>query len=455
MAAANMDAPLRNRGPAMAPVANSAGALPDAVDVVVVGGGIIGASAAWFLAQRGVRVALLEKGLVGAEQSGRNWGWVRLAGRDLRELPLMLQSHAIWDTLRQTTGVDVGYRRRGIVYAAKTEAAQERRSRWAAEAANFGIEARMLDSAQVKAFVPDLNRTTFGGLYVPADAGAEPQLAAPAIASAAAAAGAHVLQNCAVRGLDVDAGRIAGVVTERGRIRASTVIVAGGAWSSHLLARHGVRLPQLRVISSVLRTGPVETGIEPTMGFSDFAMRKRLDGGYTVASSATSIANIVPDSFRFFREFLPALKLERKSLKLRFGRPFFDELFDYRHKPLDRPSIYEAIRILDPTPDPAALVLVEIYMRAGIPALRDVPVVQTWGGMIDTMPDVIPVISAVPALPGLIVGTGFSGHGFGIGPGAGQLLADIATGGTPCVDPSPFRLSRFSDGSAIEIQSWL
>jgi glycine/D-amino acid oxidase-like deaminating enzyme len=438
----------------MTPVADT-DTLPDAVDVAIVGGGIIGVSAAYFLARRGVRVVVLEKGPIGGEQSGRNWGWVRLAGRDLRELPLMLKSHAIWDRLRQETGINVGYRRRGILYAAKTHEARERHHRWALAARELGIDAHNLEPAEVAALVPGLNRKLFGGLHVPEDAGAEPQLAAPAIASAARAAGAVILQQCAVRGLDIEAGRVDGVVTEKGRIRASTVIVAGGAWSSHLLSRHGVRLPQLKVLSSVMRTAPVDVGIEPIMGFSDFSIRKRLDGGYTVASSATSTVDIVPDSFRFFREFLPAFKLERKSLKLRFGQPFFDAIIKHRHRPFDEKSIYETTRVLDPTPDPDLLASVEAYLKAGIPAFRDVSIVQKWAGMIDTMPDVIPVISQVETLPGLVIGTGFSGHGFGIGPGAGQLLSEIATGDTTCVDPTPFRFSRFSDGSPIEIQSWL
>ncbi|SFB55880.1 Glycine/D-amino acid oxidase [Rhizobium sp. NFR07] len=449
-----MNTRLIHRGPAMTAVANSQ-TLMGSVDVAIVGGGIIGVSAAFFLARQGNRVALFEKGEVGGEQSGRNWGWVRLAGRDLRELPLMLQAHAVWSTLHQETGIDVGYRRRGILYAAKTPKARDRYRRWALAAREFGIDARSLDPAEVAGFVPGLNRTPFGGMYVPEDAGAEPQLAAPAIASAAQAAGALIFQNCAVRGLDIEAGRVAGVVTETGRVKASTVIVAGGAWSSHLLARHGVRLPQLKVLSSVMRTGPVETGIEPTMGFSDFSIRKRLDGGYTVASSAVSLVDVVPDSFRFFREFLPAIKLERKSLKLRFGKPFVDELLAYRHRPLEQKSIYETVRVLDPAPDGDLLARVEAHMRAGIPSFRDVSILQKWGGMIDTTPDVIPVISKVEALPGLVIGTGFSGHGFGIGPGAGQLLSEIATDRQPCVDPTPFRFSRFGDGSPIEIQNWL
>ncbi len=81
------------------------------------------------------------------------------------------------------------------------------------------------------------------------------------------------------------------------------------------------------------------------------------------------------------------------------------------------------------------------------PAFRDVKIAESWGGMIDVMPDAIPVISAVDTVPGFFIATGFSGHGFGIGPGAGRLVADMVSGGPTIVDPTPFRLSRFSDGS--------
>ena len=81
------------------------------------------------------------------------------------------------------------------------------------------------------------------------------------------------------------------------------------------------------------------------------------------------------------------------------------------------------------------------------PAVAQAQVVQEWAGLIDVPPDAVPVISPVEAVPGLIVATGFSGHGFGIGPGAGRLIADLVTGGTPIVDPKEFRFSRFADGS--------
>ena len=90
--------------------------------------------------------------------------------------------------------------------------------------------------------------------------------------------------------------------------------------------------------------------------------------------------------------------------------------------------------------------MIELY-----PRFRGVHIVQQWGGYIDVTPDVVPYISAVGALPGLTVATGFSGHGFGIGPAAGRLAAELAIDAAPSVDPEPFRVSRFSDGSPILI----
>ncbi len=449
-----MPAILSSSGPEILAV-QSTNSLPAAVDVAIIGGGIIGVSTAFWLASRNVSVALFEKGKIAGEQSSRNWGWCRLTGRDLRELPLMLRAHELWRGMNELVEGDTGYRNCGIVYASNTPEARERHLRWIAKAGSLGIESRMIEPDEVAAMTPGLTRPIAGALFTPADGRAEPQRATSLIAEAAIRKGAKIFQDCAVRAIDVAAGRVSGVATERGRVGAGAVIVAGGAWSRLLLQGVGVRLPQLKVLSSVYRTKPIDAGIEPCMSFSDFALRKRLDGGYTVASSAENVAEIVPDTLRFFREFLPAYLVERKGMTLRLGRAFIDEALRWRPGEPDRPSIYEAVRILDPKPDTATLARVKQAIGAAIPSFRDVPVAQSWAGMIDTTPDAIPVISSVESMPGLIVGAGFSGHGFGIGPAAGEMLADLAMGRKPASDPYPFRFSRFTDGERLDLQTWL
>jgi len=155
----------------------------------------------------------------------------------------------------------------------------------------------------------------------------------------------------------------------------------------------------------------------------------------------------VPDSFRYLGDFLPALRNERKSLRFRVGRRFVEEWRTPRRWSLDRPSPFERVRILDPEPVRDYSTGALERMAAAFPAFAAARVAQHWAGLIDVTPDAVPVISAVDALPGFHVATGFSGHGFGIGPGAGRLMADLVTGRSPIVDPTPFRFSRFSDGS--------
>jgi len=128
-----------------------------------------------------------------------------------------------------------------------------------------------------------------------------------------------------------------------------------------------------------------------------------------------------------------------------------ESMFRWR---LDRPTPMEAMRILDPTPDPKTIRLTRKRAAGLIPALGTAPVVASWAGFVDSTPDGVPVISEVPSIPGLILAAGFSGHGFGIGPGAAHLVADVATGQAPIVDPRPYRLARFTSGEAIEVSEF-
>jgi glycine/D-amino acid oxidase-like deaminating enzyme len=171
-------------------------------------------------------------------------------------------------------------------------------------------------------------------------------------------------------------------------------------------------------------------------------VRRRLDGGYTVAHGRLSVADIVPDSFRLFFAFLPAIDL--RELRFRIGQRFIDEWRLPRRWSLDATSPFEQVRVLDPEPVPSLLDSAFHDLKAVFPAFRDARVAERWAGYIDATPDAVPVISPVDGVPGFYLATGFSGHGFGIGPGAGKLMADIVTGvTTPVVDPAPFRHARF------------
>ena len=429
-------------------------ALPARADIVVIGGGIIGVSAALFLARQGVPVLLCEKGRLAGEQSSRNWGWVRKTGRDLREVPLIIEALRMWGEFARD-GIETGFRECGVLYVAETDEDRERYEGWLDKVRTFQMGSRIIEGDELASHLPGANRRFKGALYTATDGRAEPQKAVPALAAAARAAGAVIVENCAVRGLDLQGGRVAGVVTERGRVACGGAILAGGAWSRLFCGSLGVRLPQLKVLASVLRTAPVEGAPETSAWLGSFAYRKRLDGGYTIANGRGNIVPVVPDTLNFFRDFLPAARAERRGLRLRLDDRFLREARTPKRWPLDQPGPFERDRMLDPAPVQSINDAAASAIQAVFPAFRGMRILQHWAGLIDVTPDVVPVISTVDAVPGLVVATGFSGHGFGIGPAAGRLAAEIATGRPTLVDPAPFRYSRFTDGSPILLQSGL
>ena len=417
--------------------------LPREADVVVIGGGIVGASTAFFLAKKGVSVALCEKGVIAGEQSGRNLGWVRKMGRDPREMPLMIEAMRIWSGLNEAVGAETGFRATGITYFADTTADIKTYDAWMEQAAKFQLDTRILSAEEAMALAPGSAKTFVGGLHTPSDGMAEPTLATAAIVKAAVRLGVKVRTNCAVRSVDMRGGAVCGVITEKGRIRCNSAVLAGGGWSSLFLRNLGLRLPQLKLISQLMRTAPIEAGLQGCGSGRGFTFRKRLDGGYNMAGGVYT-ADIVPDSFGFFKDFQAALNAQHKSIRLRVGRRSFEELFMGQRWGPNEATPFEKYRIYNPTADDRVLAPARKRFDAIFPALCKARVVERWGGLVDTTPDAIPVISGVESHRGLFITCGYSGHGFGIGPGAGKLMAEMVSGEMPCVDPSPFRFNRFS-----------
>jgi glycine/D-amino acid oxidase-like deaminating enzyme len=412
---------------------------PARADVVIVGGGIIGLSTALFLARRGLSVVVCEKGRFVGEQSSRNWGWVRRMGRDPRELPLIVEAFRIWEDMDDLVGADVGFRRTGILYLCDNDADIDHHEGWLSQAGDHAFDTRIVRGRELASLLPGAARSWHAALYTASDARAEPQKAASAIGRAAAAAGAVLVANCAVRAVETSNGRVSGVATEHGRIDCPEVVVAGGVWSTQLLRRSGLRLPQLGVRASVLRTAPVPGGPEGAAWCREFAYRKRLDGGYTIADGSQNRHDIGADSFRYFLDFVPMMRQEWGSFSL--GLPIG------RNADGTGATPFERTRTLDPSPLENRLAATYAELQKAFPVFKGVAVEQSWAGMIDATPDAIPVISRVQSLPGMVIATGFSGHGFGIGPGAGRLAADLVTGDRPIVDTSAFRYERFIDGT--------
>jgi glycine/D-amino acid oxidase-like deaminating enzyme len=417
--------------------------LPAQADVVIIGAGIVGTAAAYYLAKSGKSVVLCEKGRVAGEQSSRNWGFVRQQGRDPAEIPLIIESLRIWRGLAEETGEDLGFKQAGVFYLADTQEQVAAYEDWLEHAKQYQIDTKLMTRRDIDERLPGATGRWIAALHTPSDGRAEPSLATPALARAATRLGATIAGNCAVRGLETQAGRVSGVVTELGRVKTDTVLCAAGAWSSLFCARHGITLPQLKVRSSVFRTGPAPLVTEHAIWSKDVAFRRRKDGGYTVAHGAATEAPIVPDTLRWMHKFMPAFQAERNRLRLRLDHRFYTELMTQRRWNLEGPSPFEETRVNDPMPSKSILAEASAKLRRLFPALKDVEIVETWAGLIDVTPDAVPVIAPVDKIPGFYLATGFSGHGFGIGPGAGKLAAEMVGGRPTMVDLAPFRLERF------------
>ncbi len=421
--------------------------LPRQVDVVVIGGGIVGTAAAYFLARRGVSVALLEKGIVGGEQSSRNWGWCRQQNRDARELPMATKALELWDRFADEIGDDLGFRRCGLLYLSDSEVELDDWASWCRFAGTQDVVSHVLSSKEATERGQATGRTWRGGVFSESDGIADPSRAVPVIAKGVAQAGGHVVQNCAVRGVLTEAGHVSGVVTEHGELRCSQVVMAGGAWASSFCHQLGIAFPQASVRESILSVEPGAEGLPDALHTELASITRRGDGGYTLAISGRANVDLTLQQLRFARNFLPMFAKHWRILSpgglqgIRAGH-------ETRRKwALDAPTPMETMRVLDPKPNQSILRNTLARARQLIPALRAVEMQAGWGGYIDTTPDGVPVIDPSEALPGFLLAAGFSGHGFGIGPGAGHLIADLVTGADPIVDPSQYSLARLKASS--------
>lgn len=421
------------------------GAIPAACDAVVIGGGVMGVSTALELAARGMRVVLCEKGRIAGEQSSRNWGWIRQQGRDLAELPVMMESLSIWKSHSARFGAALGFAQEGVMYLAQTEAEMTGFATWAEAARAQGLQTHLRTKAEVST---RLSGPWIGALETPSDARAEPWVAVPILADYAASQGVCIVESCAVRHLNIAAGQIKGVITEHGPIACDQVVVAGGAWSSLFLRAHGISIPQLSVLSSVAATDPLPQVYAGNAAGDRIGFRRRMDGGYSLAPGFSHDFFIGPDAFRHFFKYWPQLRKDHRGTSFRLGAPRgFPDAWGTprRWKGI---SPFERMRILDPAPNMRALDQAAADFGAAFPQFGKVRFAKTWAGMIDMMPDVVPVIDRAP-IAGLVIATGLSGHGFGIGPGFGRVVADLIAGNPIGHDISRFRLSRFADGSVI------
>ncbi|MET3495352.1 NAD(P)/FAD-dependent oxidoreductase [Variovorax boronicumulans] len=361
-------------------------------DVAIVGGGIVGASAALALRQMGIGVALLERDLCGSRSSGVNFGGVRRQGRPLSQLPLAQRAHRIWGRLPSLIGTDGEYLRSGHFKIARSEADMASLERYRAQSLDFDLGLELISAARLRERCPWLGPRAVGGSLCVEDGQANPRLVSPAFALAAQRAGAQIFERHQVDEVMHDGAMFMLRSGHALEVHAPVLLNCAGAWSGPIAAEFDEAVP--------LRSGnPVMVVTEPVPHFMDWSLGVEGGGIY-------------------------GRQVARGNLVLGGGAGIAVDADRAR-------AGSDAIAML-------AAQAIEL-----LPALRQAHFIRSWSGTEGYLPDRQPVLGPSRTTPGLFHGFGFSGAGFQIGPGAGEVLAELVRDGRSSTPIDAFSIDRF------------
>lgn len=370
-------------------------------DVVIIGGGIIACATAYYLAKKGKSVIVLEKSeVIGYGGSARNGGGVRQSGRDKRELPLAMYGvKNLWPNLSEELGTDVEYYQHGNLRLGKTDKHIDILKGLTATAVDQGLDVQMIGGQEVREICSHLSDEVIGASWCATDGHANPLQTTLAYHNRARELGVLFLTGQHVLSLKMVAGRVRKVVTATGEFEADKIILAAGLESRAISQSVGVDVPMKGVALDTLITDAQPPLFYQMLGtaMADFYGHQTTHGSFIFGG----------------------------------GTPLNPELIK---------------STADHTPIEATAETCQGIISY-LPALKHAKVVRSWVGIIDWCEDKVPVLSKVEGVPGLIIGCGLSGHGFGIAPSVGTVLADLACDETPSIDISGLGYERFSSRS--------
>jgi sarcosine oxidase subunit beta len=369
-------------------------------DVAIIGGGLIGAWTAYFLARRGQRVTLLEKGRVGAQSSGVNFGNLRLQGRHPAQYPLSLRSQALWEEFSGLTGEECEFEQTGHLYLAYDADEATKLEAYAQVSESHGIRIERLCPADLRSRHPWLSDVPVAATFSPRDATANPRIATPATARAAHRLGASIRENTQVTGVSRQGDSFLLRMGDGDRLSCGAVVNAAGAWALEIAEGFGETAP-------VFPAGPPQFVTEPFP--------------HVIGPSVQAI-----DGSVIFRQ-------TRRGNVILAGYP----------RTAADPASNRA-----PVPPAKTLAAMRALARVA-PFLAHCHVIRVWSGIEGYLPDMIPVIGESLTTEGLFHAFGFCGHGFQIGPGVGLCLSEmILDGGTP-TPLDAFSIGRFREAATV------
>ena len=360
--------------------------------VAIVGGGIVGASAALALTRMGIAVTLLERDTCGSRSSGVNYGGVRRQGRSLAQLPLSQRAHRIWGQLQQTIGIDGEYERSGHLKVARSEQDMASLEAYRERTRDFDLGLQLLSRAQLRSAYPWLGDIAVGASLCPEDGHANPRLVSPAFARAARLEGAQIIEGEAVEELAHDDNGF-WLRTRSGlEVRSRVLLNCAGAWANDIARMFGEDVPMISAHPAMTVTEPLPLFMNVNVGVEGGGLYGRqVRRGNCVIGGARGYA--------------------LDDTRARSGR--------------------------------SAIFSVLEQAVALFPALRNAHIIRTWSGTEGYLPDREPVLGLSQTTPGLFHAFGFAGAGFQIGPAVGEVLAELVRDGATSTPIDAFSIARF------------